>query len=141
MIAAGDILLYREYPSSDMTPQRTDSAHLKDIQLQSSTEQRRNDTNASGIPIGGSDLPIALLSPVTTGDPIIAVDLDDVLSQTNAAIANCKDIALLAIDDLLISATGHNDSYGSPGEISFSNFYYYYYWKVSISCRRQRGSH
>jgi len=74
-----------------MILQQTGPTHLIDTQeeVQSSTEQRRtNDTSAtSGNPIDG-DLPITLLSP---GDPIIAVDLDDVLSQTNAAIADCKD--------------------------------------------------
>ncbi|KAI6136881.1 hypothetical protein F5141DRAFT_1077284, partial [Pisolithus sp. B1] len=57
--------------------------------------------------------------PITTnlrllgdGGPILAVDLDDVLSQTNLTI--CK---------------WHNDNYGTPDEMNFSNFYYYYYWK------------
>lgn len=94
-----------------------------DTEGQSSTE-RCNDTNN---PI--QDLSISPLR--TAGDPIIAVDLDDVLSETNIAVSKCEDRTIPAIDDLLI-ATGHNDNYGSPGEMNLSNFYYYYYWKVGI---------
>jgi hypothetical protein len=32
--------------------------------------------------------------PIRLGGPVIAVDLDDVLSQTNATIALCKFVAL-----------------------------------------------
>ncbi|KAJ7275465.1 hypothetical protein B0H12DRAFT_1006202, partial [Mycena haematopus] len=42
--------------------------------------------------------------------PVIAVDLDDVLSQTNLKIAQW-----------------HNDKYGT--QMGLSTFYYYYYWK------------
>ncbi|EMD41551.1 hypothetical protein CERSUDRAFT_110103 [Gelatoporia subvermispora B] len=42
--------------------------------------------------------------------PLICVDLDDVLSQTNRVVAEW-----------------HNDTYGS--DMKLSEFYYYYYWK------------
>ncbi|PFH54767.1 hypothetical protein AMATHDRAFT_169464 [Amanita thiersii Skay4041] len=42
--------------------------------------------------------------------PVIAVDLDDVLSQTNRVVANW-----------------HNEQYGT--NMDLSTFYYYYYWK------------
>ncbi|KAH7915133.1 hypothetical protein BJ138DRAFT_1109953 [Hygrophoropsis aurantiaca] len=49
------------------------------------------------------------LIPPTSG-PVIAVDLDDVLSQTNVVVSRW-----------------HNDTYQT--EMDTSNFYYYYYWK------------
>ncbi|KAI6005117.1 hypothetical protein F5J12DRAFT_834830 [Pisolithus orientalis] len=52
------------------------------------------------------------LSSLVAGGPVLAVDLDDVLCQTNSAISKW-----------------HNDNYGTPDEINLSNFYYYYYWK------------
>ncbi|KAK7041678.1 hypothetical protein VNI00_008967 [Paramarasmius palmivorus] len=48
-------------------------------------------------------------SPGLSG-PVIAVDLDDVLSQTNLEVANW-----------------HNEHYGT--DMDLSKFYYYYYWK------------
>lgn len=49
---------------------------------------------------------------IVAGCPILAVDMDDVLCQTNFTI--CK---------------WHNDNYGTPDKMNLSNFYYYYYWK------------
>ncbi|KAF5375195.1 hypothetical protein D9758_000028 [Tetrapyrgos nigripes] len=49
-------------------------------------------------------------SPPTSSGPVIAVDLDDVLSQTNAKVAEW-----------------HNEKYGT--KMTLSDFYYYYYWK------------
>ncbi|KAI0757327.1 hypothetical protein C8Q80DRAFT_1133095 [Daedaleopsis nitida] len=43
------------------------------------------------------------------GRPVIAIDLDDVLSQTNEAVAKW-----------------HNDAYGT--NMTLDDFYYYYYW-------------
>ncbi|KAH7883864.1 hypothetical protein F5I97DRAFT_1603704 [Phlebopus sp. FC_14] len=54
--------------------------------------------------------PIALDPP--TAGPIIAIDLDDVLSDTNALVSEW-----------------HNKNYSTEGEMNLSNFYYYYYWK------------
>ncbi|KAF9015478.1 hypothetical protein BDQ17DRAFT_1341135 [Cyathus striatus] len=42
--------------------------------------------------------------------PVIAIDLDDVLSQTNATVAKW-----------------HNDTFGTS--MTLADFYYYYYWK------------
>lgn len=42
--------------------------------------------------------------------PLVAVDMDDVLSETNQAVADW-----------------HNDAYGT--NLDLSQFYYYYYWK------------
>ncbi|KAJ7693618.1 hypothetical protein B0H17DRAFT_1009900 [Mycena rosella] len=55
---------------------------------------------------------LAALSPPTASlrHPVIAVDLDDVLSQTNRMIAQW-----------------HNDKFGS--QMTLEHFYYYYYWK------------
>ncbi|EPQ61079.1 hypothetical protein GLOTRDRAFT_69266 [Gloeophyllum trabeum ATCC 11539] len=62
----------------------------------------------------GSALAALSPSPATvahpTGGPIIAVDLDDVLCQTNAYIADW-----------------HNRNYGS--KMSLDDFHYYHYWK------------
>ncbi|KAJ7814109.1 hypothetical protein B0H14DRAFT_2850873 [Mycena olivaceomarginata] len=54
---------------------------------------------------------LAALSPPTASlEPVIAVDLDDVLSQTNLKVAQW-----------------HNEKYGT--QMDLSTFYYYYYWK------------
>ncbi|KAJ3835417.1 hypothetical protein F5878DRAFT_628007 [Lentinula raphanica] len=53
---------------------------------------------------------LASLSPPTSSGPVIAVDLDDVLSQTNAAVARW-----------------HNEQFGT--NMKLNEFYYYYYWK------------
>ncbi|KAJ7655230.1 hypothetical protein DFH06DRAFT_1201980 [Mycena polygramma] len=54
---------------------------------------------------------LAALSPPSASlHPVIAVDLDDVLSQTNRCVAQW-----------------HNDKYGT--QMDLSHFYYYYYWK------------
>ncbi|KAJ8517041.1 hypothetical protein ONZ45_g5740 [Pleurotus djamor] len=52
---------------------------------------------------------LTVISPPQSG-PVIAVDLDDVLSQTNHVVAEY-----------------HNEVYGTNMDIS--HFYYYYYWK------------
>ncbi|KAJ7225935.1 hypothetical protein GGX14DRAFT_349237 [Mycena pura] len=52
----------------------------------------------------------ALSPPSASPDPVIAVDLDDVLSQTNRMVAEW-----------------HNQRYGT--QMDLSSFYYYYYWK------------
>ncbi|KAJ8457468.1 hypothetical protein ONZ45_g18301 [Pleurotus djamor] len=52
---------------------------------------------------------LSVISPPQSG-PVIAVDLDDVLSQTNHVVAEY-----------------HNEVYGTNMDIS--HFYYYYYWK------------
>ncbi|KAG1754986.1 uncharacterized protein EDB91DRAFT_264516 [Suillus paluster] len=49
------------------------------------------------------------LIPPTSG-PVIAIDLDDVLSSTNAVVAQW-----------------HNETYGT--QMTTDNFYYYFYWK------------
>ncbi|KAF6766513.1 hypothetical protein DFP72DRAFT_22189 [Ephemerocybe angulata] len=53
---------------------------------------------------------LTTLSPAATSGPLIAIDLDDVLCQTNVAVAQW-----------------HNDTYGT--EMKLSDFLYYYYWK------------
>ncbi|KAJ3882386.1 hypothetical protein F5051DRAFT_394724 [Lentinula edodes] len=53
---------------------------------------------------------LASISPPTSSRPVIAVDLDDVLSQTNAEVARW-----------------HNEQYGT--NMTLNDFYYYYYWK------------
>ncbi|KAJ7456574.1 hypothetical protein FB451DRAFT_1407269 [Mycena latifolia] len=55
---------------------------------------------------------LAALSPPTASllHPVIAVDLDDVLSQTNSMIAQW-----------------HNEKFGT--QMTLAHFYYYYYWK------------
>ncbi|KAJ7071451.1 hypothetical protein C8F01DRAFT_1110575 [Mycena amicta] len=54
---------------------------------------------------------LAALSPPTeSAEPVIAVDLDDVLCQTNRVVAEW-----------------HNKQYGTQMDIS--HFYYFYYWK------------
>ncbi|KNZ79631.1 hypothetical protein J132_08933 [Termitomyces sp. J132] len=53
---------------------------------------------------------ISLYLPSCSSGPVIAVDLDDVLSQTNQMVADW-----------------HNTQYGTDMDISM--FYYYYYWK------------
>ncbi|KAJ6626854.1 hypothetical protein B0H10DRAFT_2295792 [Mycena sp. CBHHK59/15] len=52
----------------------------------------------------------ALSPPKASGHPVIAVDLDDVLSQTNRMVTQW-----------------HNEKFGT--EMNLSLFYYYYYWK------------
>ncbi|KAG6335623.1 hypothetical protein ID866_3459 [Astraeus odoratus] len=60
-----------------------------------------------------ANMSIVSLTPIpVSGSPIIAIDLDDVLSETNGAISEW-----------------HNDNYGAPGEMGYHNFYYYFYWK------------
>ncbi|GAW03394.1 had-superfamily hydrolase [Lentinula edodes] len=54
---------------------------------------------------------LASISPPTSSRPVIAVDLDDVLSQTNAEVARW-----------------HNEQYGT--NMTLNDFYYYYYWKA-----------
>ncbi|KAJ3552817.1 hypothetical protein NM688_g3952 [Phlebia brevispora] len=66
----------------------------------------------------GVDTPRHLAAPgsalgalhIPTDKPLIAVDMDDVLSQTNRVVAEW-----------------HNDTYGT--RITLDDFYYYYYWK------------
>ncbi|KAF4572587.1 hypothetical protein EYR36_007095 [Pleurotus pulmonarius] len=53
---------------------------------------------------------LSTISPPGSSGPVIAVDLDDVLSQTN-----------------LVLAEFHNENYGTNMDVS--HFYYYYYWK------------
>ncbi|EGN92424.1 hypothetical protein SERLA73DRAFT_99345 [Serpula lacrymans var. lacrymans S7.3] len=53
---------------------------------------------------------LATLSPPTSAGAVIAVDLDDVLSQTNPQIA-----------------LWHNETFGT--NLILSQFYYFYYWK------------
>ncbi|KII93688.1 hypothetical protein PLICRDRAFT_35907 [Plicaturopsis crispa FD-325 SS-3] len=50
------------------------------------------------------------ISPPTSSGPVIAVDLDDVLSQTNFTVSQW-----------------HNNKYGTDMDVT--KFYYYYYWK------------
>ncbi|KAG6814040.1 hypothetical protein H0H92_003890 [Tricholoma furcatifolium] len=50
------------------------------------------------------------LNPPTSTGPVIAIDLDDVLSETNHMVADW-----------------HNKTYGTDMDVS--SFYYYYYWK------------
>ncbi|KAG5648251.1 hypothetical protein DXG03_006209 [Asterophora parasitica] len=50
------------------------------------------------------------VSPPTSTGPVIAIDLDDVLSQTNQIVAEW-----------------HNEQFGTKMDVSM--FYYYYYWK------------
>ncbi|KAJ7770918.1 hypothetical protein DFH07DRAFT_866602 [Mycena maculata] len=52
----------------------------------------------------------ALAPPSASLHPVIAVDLDDVLSETNRTIAQW-----------------HNEKFGT--QMDLSHFYYYYYWK------------
>ncbi|KAF5377614.1 hypothetical protein D9615_005101 [Tricholomella constricta] len=53
---------------------------------------------------------LTTISPPTSRGPVIAIDLDDVLSQTNQIVAEW-----------------HNSRFGTNMDIS--SFYYYYYWK------------
>jgi hypothetical protein len=58
----------------------------------------------------------------TSLGPVIAVDLDDVLSQTNATIALCMFCARLLIMSSLISIhTGHNEKFGT--DMTLNSFY------------------
>ncbi|KAL6299660.1 hypothetical protein BKA93DRAFT_805631 [Sparassis latifolia] len=69
--------------------------------------QQSHSRAPSALPASGSALEGLALRP---DKPVIAVDLDDVLSQTNRVVAEW-----------------HNDTYGS--NMTLAHFYYYYYWK------------
>ncbi|KAF8898466.1 hypothetical protein BD779DRAFT_1484082 [Infundibulicybe gibba] len=71
-----------------------------------SLEQVKDDTPDEDIALDK----LATMSPPSTTGPVIAIDLDDVLSQTNEEVASW-----------------HNEMYGTNMDIS--QFYYYYYWK------------
>lgn len=53
----------------------------------------------------------------STDKPLICVDLDDVLSQTNRVVAECKEklgpLAAQGRADRGLSDAGHNDTYGT----------------------------
>ncbi|TFK36813.1 hypothetical protein BDQ12DRAFT_685924 [Crucibulum laeve] len=53
---------------------------------------------------------LTVLSPPSTAGAVIAIDLDDVLCQTNEIVAEW-----------------HNQKFGT--QMNLSHFYYYYYWK------------
>lgn len=57
--------------------------------------------------------------PSTTAGPVIAIDLDDVLSQTNQVVAECKSIKqCLSPPQTNLTTQGHNEIYGTQMEIS-----------------------
>jgi hypothetical protein len=66
---------------------------------------------------------LAALSPPTDSlDPVIAVDLDDVLSQTNRMVAQCQSSRLFPTRmQRLDECLGHNDNFGT--EMDLSQFY------------------
>lgn len=55
-------------------------------------------------------------------EPVIAVDLDDVLSQSNQAVANCKSRRVDIFElDYERRDTGHNSKYGT--QMNLCHFY------------------
>jgi hypothetical protein len=62
---------------------------------------------------------LASATPTSLTKPVIAVDLDDVLSQTNQTIAECKYPHSLEIrDPRTYIGLGHNEQYGSKMDLS-----------------------
>ncbi|RXW23837.1 hypothetical protein EST38_g2000 [Candolleomyces aberdarensis] len=62
--------------------------------------------------------------PSTATGPLIAIDLDDVLSQTNQAVADCEDSTLRqfdAVSSIFLTNSGHNDIYGT--QMNLSDFF------------------
>ncbi|KAF9073877.1 hypothetical protein BDP27DRAFT_1390893 [Rhodocollybia butyracea] len=88
------------------------SAAASELELElESGEASANDLNEVSDPHLAQSLDIlASTSPPGSSKPVIAVDLDDVLSQTNAAVASW-----------------HNEQYGT--KMTLDDFYYHYYWK------------
>ncbi|KAK1222901.1 hypothetical protein PQX77_014230 [Marasmius sp. AFHP31] len=89
------------------------AASKQSLESSPSPATNNNDTNIQDDV--GTDTPdnlktLSAISPPGTTGPVIAIDLDDVLSQTNRSVCDW-----------------HNEVYGT--EMSLSNFYYYYYWK------------
>lgn len=75
---------------------------------------------SSSVPDGN---PISQLASASSA-PVIAVDLDDVLSQTNLVVAQCThdspaDVAFAA--QLTTPFAGHNETYGT--DMDLSSFY------------------
>ncbi|PCH33341.1 hypothetical protein WOLCODRAFT_135069 [Wolfiporia cocos MD-104 SS10] len=66
-------------------------------------DQPPQDSKPAGTVINESDIP-------DSNKPIICIDLDDVLSQTNGVVADW-----------------HNAAYGT--NMTLDDFYYYYYWR------------
>jgi hypothetical protein len=68
---------------------------------------------------------LAALSPPTASlEPVIAVDLDDVLSQTNLKVAQCQLFCPFEAKTGLIKSRcciGHNEKYGT--QMDLSTFY------------------
>ena len=57
-----------------------------------------------------------------THEPVIAVDMDDVLSQTNHVVAQCESIVTDYFDELTEHlAAGHNEAYGT--NMGLEHFY------------------
>ncbi len=72
----------------------------------------------------GSALDELLAEFEHTHEPIIAVDMDDVLSQTNEVVALCKygSNCLWASDGILsVTKSGHNEAYGT--DMKITDFY------------------
>ncbi|KZT06302.1 uncharacterized protein LAESUDRAFT_726129 [Laetiporus sulphureus 93-53] len=70
------------------------------------TSSAANENQSDGKPPG----PVLIIKSLPAEKPIIAIDLDDVLSQTNRVVAEW-----------------HNDTYAS--KMTLDQFYYYYYWR------------
>ena len=70
------------------------------------------------------EVSLSKLKLTDSGGPVIAVDLDDVLCQTNSAVAHCKlSSALFYHSSLLTSCplAGHNERFGT--DLDISKFY------------------
>ncbi|XP_006454613.1 hypothetical protein AGABI2DRAFT_182583 [Agaricus bisporus var. bisporus H97] len=85
------------------------SAAASRLELEKPLNQGYIPTGNETEPIEDEGVAVGKLTGITP-DPTIAVDLDDVLSQTNQAVADW-----------------HNEVYGT--DMDLSHFYYYYYWK------------
>ena len=68
-------------------------------------------------------LPGSSLDEILTASnkPLIAVDLDDVLSQTNRAVIECEWLTSLLPYIFCLHPLGHNDAYGT--QLTLSSIY------------------
>jgi len=88
------------------------SAAASRLRLESSTTEQHNASREQAdVEKWESGAPTVISSEPSTEISVIAIDLDDVLSQTNQIVAEW-----------------HNSTYGT--NMDLSSFYYYYYWKV-----------
>lgn len=66
----------------------------------------------------GSSLEVILAA---SDKPLIAVDMDDVLSETNQVVAECMSCFFYVSRHLWITSVGHNDAYGTT--LDLTQFY------------------